>query len=48
MLYNLVHTQTSYWAFIDLFFGFMWVAIVCAVLVWFLKRVVRAGPVAVH
>jgi DHA2 family multidrug resistance protein len=48
ILYNLVHTQTSYWAFIDLFYGFMWVGIICAVLVWFLKKVKTTGPVAVH
>jgi DHA2 family multidrug resistance protein len=48
MFYNLVHKQTGYWAFIDLFFAFMWVGIVCAVFVWLLKRVKKSGPAAIH
>ncbi|HEX3720765.1 MAG TPA: DHA2 family efflux MFS transporter permease subunit [Verrucomicrobiae bacterium] len=39
ILYNTVHIQTSYWAFIDLFYGFMWVGIACSILVWLLKQV---------
>jgi DHA2 family multidrug resistance protein len=42
IFYNTVHTQTSYWAFIDLFYAFMWVGIVCTALVWLLKQVKRA------
>jgi DHA2 family multidrug resistance protein len=48
ILYNILHTQTSYWAFIDLFYAFMWVGIVCAILVWFLKQVKATGPVVAH
>jgi DHA2 family multidrug resistance protein len=39
ILSNTLHTQSSYWAFIDLFYAFMWVGIVCAGLVWLLKQV---------
>jgi MFS transporter, DHA2 family, multidrug resistance protein len=47
-IYNLVHQQASYWAFIDLFYSFMWLGIACAIGVWVLKSVKSSGPVAVH
>ncbi|HEY3860839.1 MAG TPA: DHA2 family efflux MFS transporter permease subunit [Verrucomicrobiae bacterium] len=45
---NLVHQQTSYWAFIELFWMFMWLGLACAVGVWLLKGVKSSGPVAAH
>jgi DHA2 family multidrug resistance protein len=48
VLYNVVHQQTSYWAFINLFYWFMWMSIGCAVCVWFLRSVRGSGPVAAH
>jgi DHA2 family multidrug resistance protein len=48
MIYNLVHQQASYWAFINLFYSFMWLGIACAFGVWLLKSVKSSGPVAVH
>jgi DHA2 family multidrug resistance protein len=39
VIYNLVHQQASYWAFIQLFRCFMWIGIGCAVGVWLLKTV---------
>ncbi len=47
-IYNLVHQQASYWAFINLFYSFMWLGVACAIGVWALKSVKPAGPVAVH
>jgi DHA2 family multidrug resistance protein len=44
ILYNVLHQQAGYWAFIDLFYSFMWMGIGCAVAVWFLKYVKPAGP----
>ena len=44
MIYNMVHQQTGYWAFIDLFYTFMWVGLVCALGVWLLKNVKPSGP----
>jgi len=35
MVYNIVHQQTGYWAFIELFYAFVWVGLVCALGVWF-------------
>ncbi|MGA3179393.1 MAG: DHA2 family efflux MFS transporter permease subunit [Verrucomicrobiota bacterium] len=43
VMYNIVHQQTGYWAFIDLFYTFMWVGLVCALGVWFLKNVKATG-----
>ena len=49
MIYNLVHQQASYWAFIELFYTFMWIGLVCAFGVWLLKEVKKSGgAVAVH
>lgn len=49
MIYNLVHQQTGYWAFINLFYTFMWVGLVCALGVWMLRNVKPSGPgVAAH
>jgi DHA2 family multidrug resistance protein len=43
LLYGIVQKQTAYWAFIELFYTFMWVALVCSLGVWFLKNVKSAG-----
>jgi DHA2 family multidrug resistance protein len=43
LIYNIVHQQTSYWAFINLFYTFMWVGLVCALAVWLLKDVKPSG-----
>jgi DHA2 family multidrug resistance protein len=43
MIYNMVHQQTSYWAFIDLFYWFMWLGLACALGVWLLKEVKSTG-----
>ena len=48
MINNLVHQQSSYWAFMDLFYAFMWLGIVCLIGVWLLKSVKSKGPVAAH
>jgi DHA2 family multidrug resistance protein len=49
MIYNLVHQQTSYWAFIELFYLFMWLGLVSAAAVLLLKEVKSTGAgVAVH
>jgi hypothetical protein len=45
IFYNMVHLQTGYWAFITLFRCFMWMAVGCAIAVWFL-RTVRGGSAA--
>jgi DHA2 family multidrug resistance protein len=44
MIYNMVHQQTGYWAFIDLFYAFMWIGLVCALGVWLLQNVKPSGP----
>ena len=44
MIYNVVHQQTAYWAFIELFYWFMWLGLVCALGVWLLKNVKPARP----
>ena len=44
MIYNTVHQQTSYWAFVELFYVFMWLGIACAVGVLVLKKAKSAGP----
>jgi DHA2 family multidrug resistance protein len=48
MVYNVVHQQASYWAFIELFYSFMWIGLVCAVAVWALQNVKKSGPIAAH
>jgi MFS transporter, DHA2 family, multidrug resistance protein len=49
MIYNVVQRQTSYWAFIDLFYLFMWLGLVAALGVWLLKEVKATGAgVAAH
>jgi DHA2 family multidrug resistance protein len=44
MIYNVVHQQTSYWAFIDVFYSFIWLGLVSALGVWLLKEVKSTGP----
>jgi DHA2 family multidrug resistance protein len=49
MIYNVVHQQTSYWAFIDLFYFFMWLGLISALAVWLLKEVKSTGAgIAAH
>jgi MFS transporter, DHA2 family, multidrug resistance protein len=49
MIYNVVHQQTSYWAFIDLFYCFMWLGLAAALGVWLLKEVKATGSgIAAH
>jgi DHA2 family multidrug resistance protein len=49
VLYNIVQHQTHYWAFINLFQVFMWLGLLCALGVWFLKKVKSTGAaVAAH
>jgi DHA2 family multidrug resistance protein len=49
MIYNIVHQQTSYWAFIDLFYMFVWLGLICTAGVWLLKEVKSTGAgVPVH
>jgi DHA2 family multidrug resistance protein len=43
LIYNMVHQQTGYWAFIELFYSFVWVGLACALGVWLLKNVKPAG-----
>jgi DHA2 family multidrug resistance protein len=43
LIYNLVHQQTGYWAFIELFYAFMWLGLICAVGVWLLRDVKPSG-----
>jgi len=43
MIYNLVHQQTSYWAFIDLFYLFMWLGLASAFGVLLLREVKSTG-----
>jgi MFS transporter, DHA2 family, multidrug resistance protein len=48
-IYNVVHQQTSYWAFVDLFYCFMWIGLAGAVGVWLLKEVKATGAgIAAH
>jgi DHA2 family multidrug resistance protein len=44
VFYNIVHQQTGYWAFIELFYAFMWLGLACALGVWLLKEVKQPGP----
>ena len=44
MIYNTIHQQTSYWAFIELFYAFMWLGLVCALGVWLLREVRQPSP----
>jgi DHA2 family multidrug resistance protein len=46
LIYNILHQQTGYWAFIELFYAFVWVGVVCAIGVWLLKNVPTAGRAA--
>jgi DHA2 family multidrug resistance protein len=46
LIYNIVHQQTGYWAFIELFYSFMWVGLACALGVWLLKVVKSPTPAA--
>jgi DHA2 family multidrug resistance protein len=49
VLYNVVHQQTSYWAFMELFYVFMWLGLACGVGVWLLKNVKASGSgIAAH
>lgn len=48
IIYNIIHQQTGYWAFISLFRCFMWMGIGCSLAVWMLKTVRSRGPVAAH
>jgi DHA2 family multidrug resistance protein len=48
VIYGIVQRQTAYWAFIELFYTFMWVGLICALAVWLLKNVKSAGPAAAH
>ncbi len=49
LIYNVVHQQTSYWAFIDLFYGFMWLGLAATLGVWLLKEVKPTGTsIAAH
>jgi len=49
MIYNVVHQQTGYWAFIELFYWFMWIGLACSLGVWLLKEVKPSGAgVAAH
>ena len=43
MIYNIVQQQTSYWAFIDVFYQFMWLGLACVVGVLLLKEVKSTG-----
>jgi len=48
-IYNTVHQQASYWAFIELFYWFMWLGLACAVGVWLLKEVkLKGAGIAAH
>jgi len=44
LIYNLVHQQTGYWAFIELFYAFMWLGLACALGVWLLREVKPSHP----
>jgi DHA2 family multidrug resistance protein len=49
MIYNVVQQQTSYWAYIDLFYLFVWLGLVSALGVMLLKEVKSTGAgVAAH
>jgi DHA2 family multidrug resistance protein len=49
MIYNVVHRQAGYWAFIELFYVFMWLGLACALGVWLLKEVKSTGAgIAAH
>ena len=43
MIYNVVHQQTGYWAFISLFYWFMWLGLACSLAVWLLKEIKPTG-----
>jgi DHA2 family multidrug resistance protein len=44
MIYGIVHQQTGYWAFMDLFYWFMLLGIACALGVWLLREVRPGHP----
>jgi len=49
MIYNVVHQQTAYWAFIELFRWFTFIGLACAAGVWLIKHVkTTPGGVAAH
>jgi DHA2 family multidrug resistance protein len=49
VIYGIVEKQTSYWAYIELFYTFMWVGLACALGVWLLKNIKSAGSgIAAH
>jgi len=48
MIYNIVQQQTGYWAFVELFYWFMLLGIVCALGVWLLKSVQPGRAIAAH
>jgi len=48
VLYNTLQQQSSYWAFIDLFYMFMWMGVGCAIGVWLLRGVRGGAAVAAH
>jgi DHA2 family multidrug resistance protein len=48
LIYDLVHQQTGYWAFVELFYWFMLLGIACAFGVWLLRDVKPGGPGAAH
>jgi len=43
VFYGIIQKQTAYWAFIELFYTFMWVGLACALGVWLLKNVKSSG-----
>jgi DHA2 family multidrug resistance protein len=45
VIYNMVHQQTSYWAYVELFYVFMWLGLASALGVWLLKKVKTTGSV---
>ena len=47
-VYNLVLQQADYWAYMELFFVFVWVSAVGALTVGLFRGVKSKGPVALH
>jgi DHA2 family multidrug resistance protein len=48
IIYDIVHQQTGYWAFMDLFYWFMLLGIACALAVWLLREVRPGHPAPAH
>ncbi len=48
IIYGIVHQQTGYWAFMDLFYWFMLLGFVCAVTVWLLRDIRPGHPAPAH